>query len=116
MCLSIARVKKQREGKKTDNFVKGKEEQTFLTSRSISKTRAVVTTGKPIHGNTNQTQAHLKEKIRMSKKDEKRLTKGAGTKTREGIQRKNETMKKIKGGYLQNKSLQYKEENKNIKR
>ena len=57
--------------KKTDNFVKGKEEQTFLTSRSISKTRAVVTTGKPIHGNTNQTQAHLKEKIRMSKKDEK---------------------------------------------
>ena len=29
---------------------------------------------------------------------------------------KNETMKKIKGGYLQNKSLQYKEENKNIKR
>ena len=25
-------------------------------------------------------------------------------------------MKKIKGGYLQNKSLQYKEENKNIKR
>ena len=61
-----------------------------MTRRSISKTRAVVTTGKPIHGNTNQTWVHVKEKIRMRRKEEgnmRRLTKWACAKTREEITR-----------------------------
>ena len=52
----------------------------------------------------------------MSKKDEKGWQKALVPKQGKEYREKNETMKKIKGGYLQNKSLQYKEENKSIKR